>query len=111
MALPRTALETLSDAIECITGSGDTPSNKQQGYVLRKLLRQLWIEGGSLAFDVAIAPGAFEIWSDGSPVTIEGRPLGKPVGMITEVIYSQRPAIVIETSYNGITLTWRPGVL
>jgi hypothetical protein len=45
---PRTALETLSDAVECVIGSGYTPSNKQQGYVLRKLLRRLWIEGGSL---------------------------------------------------------------
>jgi alanyl-tRNA synthetase len=45
---PPTPQDTLSAAIERIIASGYRPANKQQGYVLRKLLRQLWVFGGSL---------------------------------------------------------------
>jgi alanyl-tRNA synthetase len=45
---PPTRQDTLSAAIERIIASGYRPGNKQQGYVLRKLLRQLWVSGGSL---------------------------------------------------------------
>ena len=45
---PPTSRDTLTVAIERIIASGYRPGNKQQGYVLRKLLRQLWVSGGSL---------------------------------------------------------------
>jgi len=45
---PLTPQDTLTAAIERIIASDYRPGNKQQGYVLRKLLRRLWISGGSL---------------------------------------------------------------
>jgi alanyl-tRNA synthetase len=43
-----TPRDTPTAAIERIIASGYRPGNKQQGYVLRKLLRRLWVSGGSL---------------------------------------------------------------
>jgi alanyl-tRNA synthetase len=45
---PSAPQDTLRAAIEHIIASGYCPGNKQQGYVLRKLLRRLWVSGGSL---------------------------------------------------------------
>jgi alanyl-tRNA synthetase len=45
---PPTPQDTLAAAIESIIASGYRPGNKRQGYVLRKLLRRLWVCGGSL---------------------------------------------------------------
>lgn len=45
---PPTRLEALTRGIEQIIRSGYSPSNKQQGYVLRRLLRQLVREGGTM---------------------------------------------------------------
>jgi alanyl-tRNA synthetase len=45
---PLTPQDTLTAAIERIIASDYRPGNKQQGYVLRKLLRRLWVSGGSL---------------------------------------------------------------
>lgn len=45
---PMTAEETLIDAIGHIIASGYKPGPRAQGYVLRKLLRRLWLMGGTL---------------------------------------------------------------
>ncbi|MEK1898029.1 MAG: alanine--tRNA ligase-related protein [Rhizobium sp.] len=45
---PETALETLKTAIMTIIDSGYRPGSKEQGYVLRKLLRHLHAVGGML---------------------------------------------------------------
>jgi alanyl-tRNA synthetase len=45
---PVDALTTLSSTIEKIIESGYRPGNKEQGYVLRKLLRLLSVKGGTL---------------------------------------------------------------
>ncbi|WP_343715398.1 alanine--tRNA ligase-related protein [Inquilinus sp.] len=45
---PMTPVDSLADAIGRIIADGYRPGGKQQGYVLRKLLRRLWALGGSL---------------------------------------------------------------
>lgn len=47
-APPADALETLRDTVIRVIESGYRPGNKEQGYVLRKLLRRIHISGGSL---------------------------------------------------------------
>ena len=46
--LPENALETLSSTVLKIIESGYRPGNKEQGYVLRKLLRRVHSLGGTL---------------------------------------------------------------
>lgn len=43
---PKTKIETLVDAINKIIESGYKPGPQKQGYILRKLLRMLYVEGG-----------------------------------------------------------------
>lgn len=43
--------EILEETIRSIIESGYVPSNKKQGYVLRKLLRRLWKIGGEMKHD------------------------------------------------------------
>lgn len=45
---PSDALATLSDTVMKIVESGYKPGNKEQGYVLRKLLRRIHVLGGTL---------------------------------------------------------------
>ncbi len=45
---PNDALATLRDAATCVIKSGYRPGNKEQGYVLRKLLRRIHWLGGTL---------------------------------------------------------------
>jgi alanyl-tRNA synthetase len=45
---PETTETILKTAIRKIIDSGYSPGNRQQGYVLRKLLRRLWTTGGSI---------------------------------------------------------------
>ena len=45
---PESELEILHDGIARIIESGYRPGNKEQGYVLRKLLRRLYRRGGTL---------------------------------------------------------------
>jgi hypothetical protein len=45
---PGDALATLSDTAMRVIESGYRPSNKEQGYVLRKLLRSIYMMGGTL---------------------------------------------------------------
>jgi len=45
---PGDALATLRDAAMRVIESGYRPSNKEQGYVLRKLLRRIYVMGGTL---------------------------------------------------------------
>ncbi|NTJ63377.1 hypothetical protein G6M50_09245 [Agrobacterium rhizogenes] len=46
--LPANALGTLCDTVTTIVESGYEPGNKEQGYVLRKLLRRIHVMGGTL---------------------------------------------------------------
>lgn len=45
---PESALEILVSTAETVIGSGYRPGNKEQGYVLRKLLRRIHAMGGNL---------------------------------------------------------------
>lgn len=54
---PEDVLETLSGAITKIIESGYRPGNKEQGYVLRKLLRRLHRMGGTLDHPFFIEEG------------------------------------------------------
>jgi len=45
---PADALDTLRDTVTTIVESGYKPGNKEQGYVLRKLLRRIHVMGGAL---------------------------------------------------------------
>jgi len=44
----KSALDTLQETIECIIASGYKPGPQKQGYILRKLLRELYIRGGKM---------------------------------------------------------------
>ena len=46
------ALETLCETVATIVESGYRPGNKEQGYVLRKLLRRIHKIGGTLTEEV-----------------------------------------------------------
>jgi alanyl-tRNA synthetase len=45
---PTDTVSVLVSAVEAIIGSGYEPGPTKQGYVLRKLLRRLWQEGGGI---------------------------------------------------------------